>query len=441
MPGLAPLPPHVGSVLADRYELIRHIARGGMGDVYEATDGQLRRQVAVKVFRAAGPADRSRFDAEVRVLASLNHPGLARVFDAGSHGDDAFVVLELIEGPCLADALAARGPVPAVEAARLGADLADSLDYIHRHGVVHRDVTTRNVLCGPGGRPRLVDFGIVRLLDTPRVTATAMAVGTAAFMAPEQVQGLDVTPAADVYALGLVLLEALTGRRAFTGTAHEVAVARLARDPDTAEGVPGAWQELLRAMTARRPEDRPSAAAVRDRLVQLAEGVEEATGPLPLPGVAPIVATGVASAGADAPTAAMAVDGGTAILPAPPLPFDDEPVADRERRRSNRTLWALLVGLAVAALVGVAAAADRSPSAEPDGATTIPAQSEDEDGGETTPTEVPITTVPPTVAATTAIPEVIAEEPGPDQPPPVLEAELPPGQEKKVEEGLEELDD
>ncbi len=433
-------------MLADRYELVRHIARGGMGDVYEARDDQLRRQVAVKVFRAAGPTDRSRFDAEVRVLASLNHPGLVRVFDAGSHGDDAFVVLELIEGPCLADALTERGTVPPVEAARLGADLADALDFIHRHGVVHRDVTTRNVLCSPDGRPRLVDFGIVRLLDTPRVTATAMAVGTAAFMAPEQVQGLDVTPAADVYALGLVLLEALTGRRAFTGAAHEVAVARLARDPDTSDGVPGAWQEVLRAMTARRPEDRPGAAAVRDRLLQLADGVAEATGPMPLPGVAPIVSTAGAAAvaaaatGEDAPTAAMAVDGGTAILPAPPLPFDVEPAPVRERQRSNRTLWALLVGLAVAALVAVAAAAaDRSPSGVPDDATTIPSDADaEDDGGETTPTEAPVSTVPSTVAPTTTIPEVIPVEPGPDEGP---ADELPPGQEKRLEEQLEELDD
>src|SRR5690606_38022375 len=108
------------------YALVRHLARGGMGDVYEAEDDVLRRRVAVKVFRAAGPADRNRFDAEVRVLASLTHPGLVRVFDAGSHGEDAFVVLELVDGPSLADALRDRGPLPGEEAARLGADLADA---------------------------------------------------------------------------------------------------------------------------------------------------------------------------------------------------------------------------------------------------------------------------------------------------------------------------
>src|SRR5688572_5471821 len=202
-----------------------------MADVYEATDHQLQRQVAVKVFRAAATSDRARFDAEVVVLAALNHPGLVQVYDAGDQDGDAFVVLELVEGPTLATRLREVGPLPAVDVADLGAQVADALAYVHERGVVHRDVTPSNVLCGPDGRPRLADFGIARLVDTTRVTAAATAIGTAAYMAPEQVQGHDVTPAADVYALGLVLLELLTGRRAFEGTGHEVAVARLARPP------------------------------------------------------------------------------------------------------------------------------------------------------------------------------------------------------------------
>ncbi len=233
--------PHVGSRLADRYELLRHIARGGMGDVYAARDELLQRDVAVKVYRAASPAARARFDAEVRTLAGLNHPGLVRVYDAGPHGDDAYVVLELIGGPTLAEAIAGRGALPVTEVAAIGADVAASLAYIHAQGVVHRDVTPTDVLCDPAGRPRLVDFGIVRLLDTPRVTASLTTLGTAAYMAPEQVRGLEVTPAVDIYALGLVLLELLTGARPFTGTAHEVAAARRVRDPDVA-GAPAAWR-------------------------------------------------------------------------------------------------------------------------------------------------------------------------------------------------------
>ena len=198
----------VGSVLAGRYELVRHIARGGMADVYEADDRQLQRAVAIKVFRAGATADRARFDAEVVVLAALNHPGLVQVYDAGEHEGDAFVVLDLVDGPTLAARLASGGPVPPAAAAEVGAQVADALAYVHDQGVVHRDVTPANVLCSPDGRALLADFGIARLIDTSRVTAAATTVGTAAYMAPEQVQGLDVTPAADVYSLGLVLLEA-----------------------------------------------------------------------------------------------------------------------------------------------------------------------------------------------------------------------------------------
>ena len=256
----------VGSVLAGRYELVRHIARGGMADVYEADDRQLQRAVAIKVFRAGATADRARFDAEVVVLAALNHPGLVQVYDAGEHEGDAFVVLDLVDGPTLAARLASGGPVPPAAAAEVGAQVADALAYVHDQGVVHRDVTPANVLCSPDGRALLADFGIARLIDTSRVTAAATTVGTAAYMAPEQVQGLDVTPAADVYSLGLVLLELLTGRKAFTGTAQETAVARLVRDPDTSTNVPDAWRDLLRDMTERAPSDRPLAAQVRDRL-------------------------------------------------------------------------------------------------------------------------------------------------------------------------------
>ncbi|HJR26097.1 MAG TPA: serine/threonine-protein kinase, partial [Acidimicrobiales bacterium] len=272
MANVAPSTPHVGTILEDRYELVRHVARGGMGDVYEAVDAVLQRSVAVKVFRSAGPADRARFDAEVHVLAGLGHRGLVRVFDAGSHGDDAYVVLELIDGPPLSKTLAERGPIPAGEVTRLGAEVADALAYIHERGVVHRDVTPSNILCDPDGRPRLVDFGIARLLDGPRVTTTSLTVGTPSYMAPEQLEGSAVTPAADVYALGLVLLEALTGRRAFEGTLQETAMARLASGPDVPGDLPGPWRSLLISMTSRSPAARPAAAEVRDRLVALAGG-------------------------------------------------------------------------------------------------------------------------------------------------------------------------
>ena len=314
----------VGSVLAGRYELVRHIARGGMADVYEADDRQLQRAVAIKVFRAGATADRARFDAEVVVLAALNHPGLVQVYDAGEHEGDAFVVLDLVDGPTLAARLAAGGPIPPHEAAEVGAQVADALAYVHDQGVVHRDVTPANVLCSPDGRALLADFGIARLIDTSRVTAAATTVGTAAYMAPEQVQGVDVTPAADVYSLGLVLLELLTGRKAFTGTAQETAVARLVRDPDTSTDVPDAWRDLLRDMTERAPSDRPSAAQVRDRLRAMLLIPTTPTALLGVVGPTTVVAApdGAAAAPADALTTPAPSAGGTAVMPAALLPSE-----------------------------------------------------------------------------------------------------------------------
>lgn len=301
----------MGVVLAGRYELVRFIARGGMSDVYEATDRVLGRQVAVKVYRATAVADRRRFEAEVRILASLNHPGLVHLYDAGEHGGDEFVVLELIDGPTLAAVLADQGPLAEPSVRHTAAAVAEALAYVHAAGVVHRDVTPSNILCGLDGRARLADFGIARLLDTSRVTAVAHTVGTAAYMSPEQVEGRVVTSAADVYALGLVLLEALTGRRGFTGVGHEVALARLSRDPDVSTGVSEVWRPLLHDMTRRDPQARPSAEDVHDRLVGLSVDTQRQVA------VVPAIVGGDAAASAVTSTMAVPVaDGGTEVMPA-----------------------------------------------------------------------------------------------------------------------------
>jgi tRNA A-37 threonylcarbamoyl transferase component Bud32 len=310
-----------GSILCDRYELVRRLARGGMGDVFEAEDLVLHRRVAVKVYRSAAPEDRARFEAEVRLLAGLSHPGLVRVFDAGEHDGDAFVVLELVEGPTLRAAIADRGALPPGEVAAVGAALADALACVHDNGIVHRDVTPSNVLLDREGRPRLADFGIARLLDTSRITATATTIGTAAYMAPEQVQGASVTPAADIYAMGLVLLEALTATRAFQGSSHEVAVARLVRDPEIPHDLPGAWRDLVAAMTARDADARPPAHEVGRRLERVRHAVGDATRANP--------AVALPATEGDAPTEALAaVEGGmTAAMPAAMIPTPD-PVPD-----------------------------------------------------------------------------------------------------------------
>jgi serine/threonine protein kinase len=254
-------------VLADRYDLGERLGTGGMADVFRATDRVLQREVAVKVMRetADSETDRQRFTSEARMLAGLSHRNLVMVLDAGTTTDQPYLVMELVEGRTLSERAAALSPD---ELADVGAQVADALAYAHTKGVVHRDVKPGNVLLGDDGRVKLADFGIARLLgDTVRHTRTGHAIGTAAYLAPEQVRGEDITPAADVYALGLVLLEVLTGERAFPGSPTESALARLHRDPELPASLSAPWRDVLSRMTARTPSARPSgpevAAALR----------------------------------------------------------------------------------------------------------------------------------------------------------------------------------
>ncbi|MDP3891805.1 serine/threonine-protein kinase [Nocardioides sp.] len=271
-----PLPPVPGRTarIAGRYELGPVIGRGGVADVHRAVDTLLDREVAVKLLRqeTTSETDRARFTAEARTLAQLSDPGLVTVLDAGTSDDHAYLVMELVEGTNLA-AVVEDVPLPPGEAARILRVVAEALAYAHRQGVVHRDVKPGNVLVGHDGRVKLADFGIARLVgDAARHTTTGTTIGTVSYLAPEQVSGEALTQAVDIYALGLVLLETVTGERAFTGPTAEAALARLTRDPRVPEDLPSAWQDLLRAMTAREADDRPSAEQVAGRLAALETG-------------------------------------------------------------------------------------------------------------------------------------------------------------------------
>ena len=260
--------PLVGSTLDGRYRIQGLIGRGGMAAVYRAEDLALGRRVAVKVFTPAteGIDDADRRRSETALLASLTHPALVTLFDAARDAESnrEFLVMELVEGEDLREILR-RGAISRHDAARLLADLSEGLHVIHSRGIVHRDVKPANVLLAPAQIPtrrwnaKLADFGIARLLDESRLTATGRIIGTPGYLSPEQVRGEPVGSSADVYSLGLLLLEALTGEQPFPGPALESASARLVRDPVIPADLGPEWVDLLTAMTARDPAARPTA--------------------------------------------------------------------------------------------------------------------------------------------------------------------------------------
>jgi serine/threonine protein kinase len=256
-------------LLGGRYRLESRIGSGGMGVVYRATDEVLGRTVAIKLFREPAAADLSRKTSETRLLAGLNHPSLVTLYDARiDSDDDAYLVMEYVDGPTLRDRLK-DGPVAPVDAARMARDLGEALHVVHNAGVVHRDIKPANVLLRSSLTPgeeftaTLADFGIAHLVGSSRLTTPGTLLGTAAYLSPEQVRGSEPAPASDIYALGLVLLESLTGQRVFAQPAvHEAALARLTLDPEVPGSLGYGWKSLLTAMTAREPEDRPTALEV-----------------------------------------------------------------------------------------------------------------------------------------------------------------------------------
>jgi serine/threonine protein kinase len=257
-----------------RYRLGPRLGGGGMGDVFEARDLRLARRVAVKSCRSSRPPED--LVAEAELLAGLSHPGLLTVFDFGFDGPRPFLVLQLVSGGTLRDRLES-GPMPPERVAEIGASIADVLSYVHGEDIVHRDVKPDNVLFDDEGECYLADFGIAG----PSGVRSRAVRGTTGYLAPEQVSGDEVGPATDVYALGLVLLECLTGEVEFPGDSEAAAMARLAHRPK----VPGAWgkewRAVLTAMTDLDPAKRPHAATCATLLKALCTGERVPLGELP----------------------------------------------------------------------------------------------------------------------------------------------------------------
>jgi eukaryotic-like serine/threonine-protein kinase len=268
--------------VAGRYELIRPLGHGAMATVDLAHDDELDRPVALKRLAENLARDEDlqrRFLREARLAARLAHPNVVRVFDVGEDDGRPFIAMEYVEGETLAELVARRAPLPAAEAARLGRQMCAGLAAAHAAGLVHRDVKPQNLLLRTDGVLKLGDFGIAAGHEGTRLTLAGTVLGTAGYLAPEQARGEQVTAAADIYAVGAVLYELLTGELSRTaGSLAELGSEDGFEPPDLAARVPDAPRELVVAVNAClsvRPEDRPpSAAALARQLAPVASEAE-----------------------------------------------------------------------------------------------------------------------------------------------------------------------
>ncbi len=384
-----PPPAHIvspGVVLDGRYRLEELLGRGATAEVFRGTDDLLKRSVAIKVFHQgiSDTTSAARQRTEMQVLAKLHHPNLVMVYDAkiGATTSDpntpvtgpdalSYLVMELVQGGTLADRIKPGG-LPPAEVAGIGAAVAGALAAVHRLGLVHRDIKPANILMSTAGEAKLSDFGIARDLEAEHLTAAADVIGTAAYLSPEQARGADVGPPTDIYALGLVLLECLTGRREFPGKAVESAMARLLRDPVIPDDLPPPWPLLLRAMTESDPRLRPTAGAVEAAL-------RAPTGTVVLP---------------PGPTATATLPNAYPVPP-PVAATATGPAQDKPRSSTGRVFLIALLTTALIAFAVVAVIALVRPDTSGD--PTIP--------GVTTSSQPTVTsTTPPKTVTTTATP-------------------------------------
>ncbi|HCJ49741.1 MAG TPA: serine/threonine protein kinase [Microbacterium sp.] len=384
-------------LLDGRYRLGTLVGEGGMARVYRADDVSLGRTVAVKLIRPGleGLAVPERARSEMTVLASLNHPSLVTLFDARLvPGQPEYLVMEFVDGPTLGRRIAA-GPLSEDDVAAVAAELAEALHVVHAAGVVHRDLKPSNVLFAPaslpGARPRakLADFGIAVLLDAARVTSPGTIIGTAAYLAPEQVRGADPAPPADVYALGLVLLESLTGTRAYPhADGVGAALARLNEPPTLPDTLSSPWRDLLARMLDDDPGRRPTAAEVAVAASALLTGASVDPGTDAGPGLPVAPAT--------APTLAYP-DKPTEVLRGPSLAASAAPGAVMTSASRRRWLPVALAAAAVALIVVVAVAvwgAGRTAAPGPAPSETVVTEPSDTDPTVTpapAPTPTPLT--------------------------------------------------
>jgi serine/threonine-protein kinase len=329
-------------VYSGRYEIVEHLARGGMAEVYVAHDNLLDRRVALKVLFPEFAADRSfveRFRREARHAAGLNHPNIVSVYDTGEEGGTYFIVMEYVEGRTLRDIIRTEGPLLPQRAADIGADIAAALAFAHSSGVVHRDVKPGNVLIDRAGRVKVADFGIARTGDMQEnLTQTGAVMGTATYFSPEQAQGGAIDARSDIYSLGVVLYETVTGQPPFSGDSPVAIAYQHVREtpamPSTHNpDVPPDLEACVLKCMAKNPANRYATADdLRADLVRFVQGQRVLAEPVLTPPVSDVTAV---APRVDATSVVPAAAAGT-VLP-------DEPP---ERRGIGRYVW-LLVGLLV----------------------------------------------------------------------------------------------
>jgi eukaryotic-like serine/threonine-protein kinase len=348
----------INTLFDGRYRILRRLGAGGMANVYLAEDEALGRRVAVKILNERYANDElfiERFNREAKSAASLSHPNIVSIYDRGEAEGTYYIAMEVIEGRSLKELIMTRGPLPVSVAIDYTKQILSALRFAHRNGIIHRDIKPHNVLLGAEDRLKVTDFGIARA-GASQMTEAGSIMGTAQYLSPEQARGAPVTAASDLYSVGVVLYEMLTGQTPFNGDSPiEIAMKHLNETPKPPSairrGLPRELDQIVLRALAKEPEDRYQSAD------ELAADLDRVDAGLPVADETATAATVVLSgAGTAAATQVLGPDARTRTLPAPPprqpprYPPGYEPYADRRRRRRGLLPWLVPLLIAIAAV-------------------------------------------------------------------------------------------